>query len=239
MRSQQKTSSGLGQIKTQQLRVSIEEIAKRLPEEYRAKLIQEFNKRTASGRKIRVYSDGCWDMFHYGHARQFEQIKNIHSNIELVVGVCSCEDILSNKGVYVMDDAERTESVRHCKWTDDIVFPAPWTPTLEFLNRIKVDFVAHDAIPYTVPGLEDCYKEMKEQGRFLPTLRTEGVSTSDLLVRILKEKDDYTERNLKKGYSREQLNLSFFEYLLIKMKGATKKVRNSFKKIRKTKAKSD
>ena len=217
--------------------MSIEEISKRLPEEYRAKLIQEFRKRTANGRKIRIYSDGCWDMFHYGHARQFEQIKNIHPNIELVVGVCTCADILANKGVYVMDDAERAESMRHCKWVDDIIFPAPWAPSISFIDSINVDFVAHDAIPYTVPGSDDCYKETKEQGRFLPTLRTEGVSTSDLLVRILKERDDYTERNLKKGYSRKQLNLGLFEYLLIRMKGATKEVKNSLKKIRKSKDK--
>jgi choline-phosphate cytidylyltransferase len=215
-------------------RVSIEEIAKRLPEEYRQKLIQEFKKKTANNRKIRVYSDGCWDMFHYGHARQFEQIKRIHPNIELVVGVCTGSDIVAHKGVFVMDDTERTESIRHCKWTDDIIFPAPWSPTIAFLDSINVDFIAHDAIPYTVPGMDDCYKEMKEKGRFLPTLRTEGVSTSDLLVRILKEKDDYTERNLKKGYSRKQLNLSIFEYLMLKMKGATKKVKNSIKRIRKT-----
>jgi hypothetical protein len=38
---------------------TIEEIALRIPQEYRAKLIQEFKKAVSSGRKIRVYSDGC------------------------------------------------------------------------------------------------------------------------------------------------------------------------------------
>jgi choline-phosphate cytidylyltransferase len=134
-----------------------------------------------------------------------------------------------------MDDNERKESVRHCKWVDDIVYPAPWAPSMAFLTSINVDFVAHDAIPYVVPGAEDCYKEIKEAGRFLPTLRTEGVSTSDLLVRILKDKDDYTERNLQKGYSRKQLNLSIFDYVMLKMKGAKIKVENSLKRIRKMK----
>ena len=210
-------------------RTSIEEIAKRLPEEYRQRLTEEFTKRTANDRKIRVYSDGCWDMFHYGHARQLEQIKKMHPNIELVIGICSCAEILSNKGRYVMDDNERIESIKHCRWADEIYFPAPWSPTLKFLDSIGIDFIAHDAIPYNVPGVGDCYQEMKENGRFLPTLRTEGVSTSDLLVRILKEKDDYTERNLKKGYSRKQLNLSIFDYLMLKMKGAAKKVKKTFK----------
>ena len=209
----------------------IEEIANRLPVEYQSKLIDEFKKRTRNGQKIRIYSDGCWDMFHYGHARQFEQIKHLYPNIELIVGVCSDKEIASNKGLFVMNDEERIESIRHCYWVDEVIFPAPWYPTMKIIEDLNIDFIAHDAIPYIVPEAEDCYQSFKEQGRFLPTLRTEGISTSDLLVRILKERDSYAERNLKKGYSREQLNLGVFDYLLIKLKGATKDVEKSFKEI--------
>ena len=69
----------------------------RLPQEYWANLIEKFNSYTASGCKIRVYSEVCWVMFHYGHVRNLEQIKNIHFNIEQVVGIYSSENILSKK----------------------------------------------------------------------------------------------------------------------------------------------
>jgi choline-phosphate cytidylyltransferase len=44
----------------------------------------------------------------------------------LIVGICSDKDIEENKGSVVMNDEERVESVRHCKWVDEIHFPAPW-----------------------------------------------------------------------------------------------------------------
>lgn len=49
---------------------------------------------------------------------------------------------------------------------------------------------------------------MKEMGMFLPTLRTEGISTSDILLRILKDRSDLMIRNLSRGYSREEMNIS-------------------------------
>ena len=210
--------------------VAISEVADRLPKEYRKNFLSELKKRSDNGkRKIRVYSDGCFDMFHFGHMRQMEQIKNMFPNIHLVVGVCSDKDIMENKGSGVMKNEERIEAIRHCRHVDEIFFPAPWSPTLAFMEKQKFDFIAHDTIPYLVPNEEDCYEDMKKQGRFLPTLRTEGVSTSDLLLRILKDRERYYERNLKKGYTRKDLNLTYLEYLRVQMNGVMKNLKTCLK----------
>ncbi|CAG8700600.1 24833_t:CDS:2, partial [Racocetra persica] len=43
----------------------------------------------------------------------------------------------------------------------------------------EIDYVAHDDIPYTSDNTADVYAFVKEHGRFLPTQRTDGISTSD------------------------------------------------------------
>ena len=35
-----------------------------------------------------------------------------------------------------------------CRWVDEVVTDAPWVITPEFVEKHKIDFVAHDALPY-------------------------------------------------------------------------------------------
>lgn len=141
-----------------------------------------------SDRPVRLYADGIFDLFHFGHARALEQAKLSFPNTYLIVGVCNDADTNLYKGKTVMNEDERYESLRHCKWVDEVLPNAPWVITKEFLDDHAIDYVAHDALPYadTSGQTDDVYGMVKKLGRFKETKRTEGVSTSDLILRIIK-----------------------------------------------------
>ncbi|KAK1602505.1 hypothetical protein QYE76_037590 [Lolium multiflorum] len=172
---------------------------------------------TVDGRPVRVYADGIFDLFHFGHARALEQAKLLFPNTYLLVGCCNDELTRRYKGKTVMDQDERYESLRHCKWVDEVIPDAPWVLTPEFLDKHKIDFVAHDALPYadTSGAANDVYEFVKKIGKFKETKRTEGVSTSDLIMRIVKDYNQYVMRNLARGYSRKEMGVSYVKNILL------------------------
>lgn len=52
--------------------------------------------------------------------------------------------------------------------------------------------------------------------RFKATQRTEGISTTDVVAKILKNKEMYYVRNLRRGVPREKLGMGVFRYMKLK-----------------------
>ncbi|KAG1354224.1 choline-phosphate cytidylyltransferase 2-like [Cocos nucifera] len=191
----------------------------------------EPEKDVTEDRPVRVYADGIYDLFHFGHARALEQAKKLFPNTYLLVGCCSDEITCRYKGKTVMTESERYESLRHCKWVDEVIPDAPWVITLEFLDKHKIDFVAHDALPYAdASGAgKDVYEFVKSVGKFKETKRTDGISTSDIIMRILKDYNEYVKRNLARGYTRKDLGVSYVKEKQLRVNMELTKLREKVK----------
>ncbi|KAL3424323.1 choline-phosphate cytidylyltransferase [Phlyctema vagabunda] len=164
-----------------------------------------------AGRTVRIYADGVFDLFHLGHMRQLEQAKKAFPDVYLMVGVTGDKETHKRKGLTVLSGQERAETVRHCKWVDEVFEDCPWIVTPEFLEEHKIDYVAHDDLPYGADEGDDIYKPIKEAGKFLVTQRTEGVSTTGIITKIVRDYEKYIARQFKRGTSRQELNVSWLK----------------------------
>ncbi|KAI9095508.1 hypothetical protein DFS34DRAFT_626090 [Phlyctochytrium arcticum] len=132
---------------------------------------------------VRIWVDGCFDMMHYGHANALRQAKSLGDY--LVVGVHSDAEIEKHKGPTVMNEEERYASVAACKWVDEVVPNAPYFTSIELLDKFNCDFCVHGDDITTLADGTDCYQAVKEAGRYVECKRTQGVSTTELVGRML------------------------------------------------------
>ncbi|KAJ9247385.1 hypothetical protein DTO207G8_8084 [Paecilomyces variotii] len=133
--------------------------------------------------KDRIWVDGCFDFSHHGHAGAMLQARRLGK--ELFVGIHSDEAILENKGPTVMTLKERVAAVEACRWVTKAVPHAPYVTSLPWVSHYGCFYVVHgDDITSDSNG-EDCYRFVKAAGRFLVVKRTPGISTTDLVGRML------------------------------------------------------
>jgi len=152
---------------------------------------EEHNQRVEaaqkSGKQVRIWMDGAFDMMHYGHMNAFRQGAALGTY--LIVGVNSDESITVNKGQPVCNDEERLACVQGCKFVDEVVENVPYVMSPEYvkyiIEKFEIDFVVHGDDPCLTPDGKDVYAAAKELGKYRSIPRTEGVSTTDIVGRML------------------------------------------------------
>ncbi|SMN22539.1 similar to Saccharomyces cerevisiae YGR007W ECT1 Ethanolamine-phosphate cytidylyltransferase, catalyzes the second step of phosphatidylethanolamine biosynthesis [Maudiozyma saulgeensis] len=145
----------------------------------------------------KVWIDGCFDFTHYGHAGAILQARRtIPKNAldgELYCGVHNDADITFNKGPPVMNSEERYAHTMSNRWCSRVIPNAPYVTDPKVLDGYGCKYVVHgDDITLDANG-EDCYQEMKDLGRFRVVKRTDGVSTTDIIHRMLTHKYEYDD----------------------------------------------
>ena len=136
-------------------------------------------------KEIRIFLDGSFDMFHFGHMNAFRLARSLGTH--LVAGVNSDATITECKGAPLMNEQERLAMVSACKYVDEVCL-SPYVMDKDYLEYIiqkhRIDFVVHGSDPCIVNG-EDVYATAKQAGKFRTIPRTEGVSTTDIVGRML------------------------------------------------------
>ena len=150
-------------------------------------------------KEIRVFMEGAFDVMHYGHANAFRLGRQLGTT--LVVGVNSSDSIEEAKGAQpLMTDEERCASVRGCKFVDEVIEKTPYVMTRKYLDWViktyNIDYVVHGDDPCFVDGV-DVYGHVKELGMFRSIPRTEGVSTTEIIGRMLLMTTSHHQRQNK------------------------------------------
>lgn len=144
-------------------------------------------------------------MVHYGHANSLRQAKAMGDY--LIVGVHNDAEITQNKGPPVFNEDERYRMVRAIKWVDEIVEAAPYVTTVEELDDYNCDFCVHgNDITMTADGT-DTYHLVKSAGRYKECERTQGISATDLIGRMLLMSKEHQQRGSNE-YSVSEKNSS-------------------------------
>ena len=88
----------------------------------------------------------------------------------------------------------RYDAVGACKWADLVVPDAPYFTSLEVMDQYKCDFCVHGDDISTLADGTDCYQAVKDAGRYRECKRTQGISTTELVGRMLLMTRDHHQR---------------------------------------------
>ena len=133
--------------------------------------------------EYKVFMDGCFDLLHSGHFNAIRQANKLGD--QLYIGLVTDDDIIKHKEFGLMKINERARLVNACKWVNGIYKDVPYVPHPEFLDKNKLDCIAHGDDPCLGLDGEDVYKEFKKLNKYREFKRTEGVSTTDIVGRLL------------------------------------------------------
>ncbi len=147
--------------------------------------------------KHRVYVDMVGDLFHIGHINAIKNaIKKAcevftcsEQDICLIVGVCGDEECTSYKRKPILTTEERCAAIGACRYVDEVVPNAPVAVTAKFLDEQHIDMVAHGD-DFDQEKMRKYYGAAIDRGILLVVPYTQGISTSDIIRRILSRAEE-------------------------------------------------
>ncbi|KAK9171556.1 cytidyltransferase-like domain protein [Cryptosporidium meleagridis] len=180
-----------------------------------------------------TYIDGSFDIFHIGHLRFLEKVKNIFGGV-LIIGIYddSTTQLIYGDGFPILKMMERALTLLSMRVVDDLIFGAPIKITKKLIETYKINNVvsckiienyvssehlrknnfidSENSAEYTSKLEEFCYEVPKKMGIFYNStiLKKDEICTNrDIFSRIM-EKRESIMYVIKKRWAKE---LSFYE----------------------------
>lgn len=131
--------------------------------------------------KTVVYVGIVGDLFHMGHINILKNARMFGDY--LIVGVTSDEDAQSYKRLPILNLEERKAVVQACKYVDEVTDDTLHM-SKEFIETHGIDIVVHGN-DMTQEALRNFYQIPMEMGILKTLPYTKGISTSDIIRRII------------------------------------------------------
>jgi D-beta-D-heptose 7-phosphate kinase/D-beta-D-heptose 1-phosphate adenosyltransferase len=138
-----------------------------------------------AGRTL-VFTNGCFDLLHAGHVRYLQEAARLGDVLVVAVNSDASVRALKGPGRPVIPEADRTALLAAPEAVDHVVVFGEDTP-LRLLSLLRPDLLVKGGT-YTVE--EVVGRELVEScgGRVCVTGQTEGVSTTQILAAIARER---------------------------------------------------
>ena len=146
---------------------------------------------------IRVYVDGVFDLFHYGHIAFLKKARALGDC--LLVGVCADNDELEaykRRPIFTME--ERSACVAACRYVDEVLPDVPFFIDRGWIEKHTIHLVVHSD-DYSQEQLEYYYTVPMEMGIFRTVRYTQSISTTEIIRRCKEAEvcDNHWNENLR------------------------------------------
>lgn len=163
------------------------------------------------------YVDGGFDLFFMGHIEFLRAVRQEADKVGaiIVVGIHDDATVNSTKGKSypIMNLFERALCVLQCKFVDTVILSAPFAPTETFIRSIQPTIIISKTLHGPTPietragkiEDDDPYADVKRLGIHseIGAHPYDGVQSKELVDRVLSFREQYEERQRKKGWKSE------------------------------------
>ena len=132
-----------------------------------------------------IYVDMVGDLFHINHINLIKEAKKFGKH--LIVGVHSDSDVESYKCTPILTMEERIGVIESCIYVDKVIPNAPLVITKEYLDENNIDLVVHAHNEDEIEKYNFMYSEIIKLEKFKRIDYHDGVSTTNIKNKIIKE----------------------------------------------------